>query len=144
MVSLCCGSSLPGRGFLVSDVVSRTINGGSWTQARFNSFVKSALRSASQRWPPRYSVLKKAMIGVKVNPLTGRNAQHFMCSSCKGTFTSKNVEVNHIDPVVPVSGFDSWDGVVERLFCEESGLEVVCKPCHKTITKDENASRKRK
>jgi 5-methylcytosine-specific restriction endonuclease McrA len=69
-------------------------------------------------------------------------AKFYTCNKCKEDFPAKNVEVNHIIPVVPVNGFDSWDGVISRLFCEEDGLEVVCKPCHKLITKEENLERK--
>ena len=117
-------------------------NGGEWTVARYNSFVKSALRSASQRWPPKYKTLNNACVGVKTNPKSGRLAKHYTCSCCKQDFPAKDVEVNHIIPVVPITGFDSWDGVISRMFCEADKLEVVCKPCHKGITKQENTERK--
>ena len=35
-------------------------NGGSWTEARFNSFIVSALRKATQRWGPKNVCIKKA------------------------------------------------------------------------------------
>lgn len=122
--------------------LERPYNGNTWTQARFNSFVKSALRSASQRWPPKYTVLSKAKVGKKINSKTGRLAEHYLCAACKVAFPQKDVEVNHITPVIPTSGFDSWDGVIKRMFCEEHNLEVLCKPCHKTVTKLENEERK--
>lgn len=117
-------------------------NGGQWTKARFNSFIKSSLRTASVRWEPRYSVLKDAYTITQTNVKTGRMAKHFECNSCHGQFPQKDVEVNHKVPVVPVAGFDSWDQVIERLFCEKDGLEVLCKPCHKIITAQENSIRK--
>ena len=117
-------------------------NGGEWTEARFNSFVKSGLRSASQKWPPKYKVLSGAYVGTQINAASGRYAKHYLCARCENKFPAKLVEVNHIIPVVPVTGFDSWDGVIKRLFCEESGLEVLCKPCHKEVTKGENEERK--
>ena len=117
-------------------------NGGDWTEARYNSFVKGGLRSASQRWPPRYKVLAASRRGKRVNPSSGRMAEFHECSNCKGLFVSKEVEVNHKVPVVPVTGFDSWDGVIDRLFCEADGLEVVCKDCHKVITQQEREQRK--
>lgn len=117
-------------------------NGGEWTESRFQSFVKSALRSASQKWPPKYKTLSKAFVGRRTNPATGREAKFFKCNRCGEEFTSSNIEVNHIEPVIPVTGFDSWDKVIERLFCEEEGLEALCRPCHKIITKNENAERK--
>lgn len=117
-------------------------NDGQWTVARYNSFIKSALRNASQRWPPKYQKLNDACVGTKINPKTGRMAKHYKCNCCKQDFPAKDVEVNHIEPVVPISGFDSWDGVIKRMFCEADGLEVVCKTCHKSITKQENQERK--
>ena len=124
------------------DVGTTLYNGGLWTQARYNSFIKSALRSASQRWPPRYQVLNDACVGQKVNPSSGRLAKFYTCNACKETFTAKDVEVNHKIPVVPVEGFDSWDGVISRMYCEKEYLETVCKPCHKKITKQESEERK--
>jgi len=117
-------------------------NNGQWTQARYNSFIKSALRNASQRWPPKYETLNNACTGAKINQKTGRMAKHYKCNKCKEDFPAKEVEVNHIQPIVPVSGFDSWDGVIARMFCEADGLEVLCKPCHKEVTKSENEERK--
>jgi hypothetical protein len=116
-------------------------NSGQWTTARFHSFVKSALRSASQRWPPKYEVLNAAKRGKKINSKTGRLAEHYECNACHEQFPAKEVQVNHITPVIPVSGFDSWDGVVERMFCEKDNLEVLCIPCHKSVTAQENQQR---
>lgn len=117
-------------------------NDGEWTQARFNSFVKSALRTASIKWPPRYKVLAEAFVGSKINPKSGRMCKHYKCNQCKNDFPQKEVEVNHILPVIPVTGFTTWDETIARMFCEKSGLEVCCKPCHKIITKQENEERK--
>jgi len=119
----------------------KTRNNGEWTEARYRSFVKSALRSASQRWPPKYQSLNEACVGTKLNTKTGRMAKHYKCNQCKNDFPAKEVEVNHIVPVVPTSGFTTWDEVIERMFCEKDGLEVVCKPCHRSITKEENKER---
>lgn len=115
---------------------------GEWTQSKFNSFIKSSLRTASVRWAPRYTTLNDAFVGVKVNVKTGRMAKHFECVMCCEHFPQKDVEVNHKIPVVPVEGFDSWDQVIERLFCEKDGLEVLCKPCHRVVTAEENKIRK--
>src|SRR6187402_278263 len=120
----------------------KTRNNGQWTESRYHSFVKGGLRSASQRWPPKYQTLNDACVGQRINPKSGRLAKFYKCNQCKHDFVAKEVEVNHIIPVVPVTGFDSWDGIVERLFCEKELLEVVCKDCHKSITKIENTERK--
>ena len=121
---------------------TKPYNNGEWTEARYHSFIKSALRSASQRWPPKYSVLNAAKLGKRINAKTGRLAEHYLCAACREAFPAKEVQVNHKIPVVPVSGFDNWDGVISRLFCEADGLEVLCIPCHKVITQQENKERK--
>lgn len=118
-------------------------NSGQWTESRFNSFIKSALRSASVRWPPRYETLADAYVGTIKNVKTGRMAKHYQCNCCKNAFPAKDVQVNHITPVVPVDGFDSWDAVIARMYCEKDGLEVLCIPCHKGVTLRENNDRKK-
>lgn len=126
--------------FLLSK--DKPYNNGTWTEARMNSFVKSALRSASQRWPAKYQVLNEAKLGKRINQKTGRFAEHYLCAACREAFPLKEVQVNHIVPVVPVSGFDSWDATIKRLFCEKEGMEVLCIPCHKSVTLKENEQRK--
>ena len=122
--------------------IQKTRNDGQWTEARYNSFIKGGLRSASQRWPPKYQTLNAACVGQQINQASGRLAKHYKCAACSNVFPAKHVEVNHIDPVIPTTGFDSWDNVIDRLFCEQEGLEVVCKTCHKLISKGENLERK--
>jgi len=115
-----------------------TYNNGEWTKARFHSFVKSALRSASQRWPPKFQTLKEAFVGKRTNPKTGRLASFYKCNICKDSFPAKDVQVDHIKPIInPSLGFETWDSVIEALFCEKENLQVVCKPCHSLKTLEE-------
>lgn len=109
--------------------------GGSWTKARWMSFVKGALRAASSRYPPKYSCLKAAATEKKINWKTGRLAQHFKCNSCSKEFPAKEVQVDHINPIVnPLTGFTTWDDVINNMFCEEDNLQVLCKTCHDVKT----------
>lgn len=108
-----------------------THNEGKWTEARFSSFIKSALRSASQRWPPKFSTLNAAKRGKRINCSSGRIAEHYECANCNGEFPAKDIQVDHINPVIdPNVGFVSWDEVVKRMFCESDGFQVLCKACH--------------
>lgn len=120
-------------------------NGGEWTEARYRSFVTSALRSASRRWPPKYSSLKAALVGRKENKKTGKLAQHYRCAACTGEFVAVDVQVDHIYPVVdPKVGFVSWDKYIENMYCEEEGFQVLCLSCHKEKTLKEKLERKTK
>ncbi len=120
-------------------------NGGEWTEARFKSFVTSALRAASRRWPPKYKALKEAFAGKQVNAKTGKLAMHYKCAECKKLYVATDVQVDHIKPVVdPKKGFVSWDSFIDRMFCEIENLQVMCKPCHKIKTDQEKLERKKK
>ena len=120
-------------------------NGGEWTEARFKSFVTSALRAASRRWPPKYKALKEAFAGRKVNAKTGKLAMHYTCAACNKLYVATDVQVDHIKPVVdPKKGFVSWDIYINRMFCEIEDLQVMCKPCHKIKTDQEKLERKKK
>lgn len=120
-------------------------NGGEWTEARFKSFVTSALRAASRRWPPKYKALKEAFAGRKVNAKTGKLAMHYTCAACKKLYVATDVQVDHIKPVVdPKKGFVSWDIYINRMFCEIENLQVLCKTDHKIKTDQEKLERKKK
>ena len=114
-----------------------------WTQGKLNSFIKSALRSASQRYPPKYEALNKAFVGKQVNSKTGRIGKHYICNACKGIFPASEVQVDHIHPVIdPDAGFVSWDEVVARMFCDVDGFQILCLTCHKNKTTAEKQQAK--
>ena len=113
-----------------------------WTQGRIKSFIVSALRTGARRWPPKYECLQAAFTEQKINKASGRMAKHYRCASCQEEFTSTNVEVDHISPVVSVGdGFIDWNIFIERLFCPIENLQVLCKPCHRKKTKEERKAR---
>jgi hypothetical protein len=120
----------------------KSYNGGTWTEARFNSFVKSALRAASRRWPPKYQCLKDACVGRKLDPATGKESFRYTCAGCSNIFKAAEVAVDHINPVVDVDdGFTNWDVLIKRLFCEADGLQTLCHTCHTMKTANERTQR---
>ena len=118
-------------------------NNNLWTDGRYRSFVTSCLRGGFRRWPPKYAALKAAFAGRLTNKKTGREAAHYKCNKCNELFPQKEVQVDHIKPVVdPKKGFVSWDVFIERLFCEVDNLQVMCKACHKEKSAKEKVKRK--
>lgn len=112
--------------------VARTHAGGTWTKARYFSFIRSALRKAWSRYPVRFQVLKAAS-----KPYTGKDTRRkwsYKCAQCKKWFMQKDVEVDHITPCGSLKEYTDLPRFVATLFCEEDNLRVVCKPCHKEIT----------
>lgn len=110
---------------------------GEWTEARFIAYIKSQLRNASVRWPPKNKVMQAAR----------QERGVYLCNGCKkfvpasvkkGSGRTKNVFVDHIAPVVdPSSGFTSWDSFINNLFCDSSNLQVLCLECHSIKTAEE-------
>jgi hypothetical protein len=50
------------------------------------------------------------------------------CEKCSKT--DSKLQIDHIVPVVPLTGFDTWDGYIERLLVDSSGLRCWCEECH--------------
>jgi 5-methylcytosine-specific restriction endonuclease McrA len=117
----------------------------SWSEGRKKSFITSTLRSGFRRWPPKFEVIKEAFVGKKVNAKTGRIAAHYKCADCGEEFPQKEIQCDHINPVVsPLDGFIDWDTFIDRLFCEASNLQVLCTSCHNKKTKEEKKIRNKK
>lgn len=122
--------------------IPKPYNGGQWTQARFDSFVKSALRAASRRWPPKYEALKRACVGKRHDPATGKQSFRYTCQGCANIFKAAEVSVDHIWPVIDTEeGFTNWDDVIRRMFCEVDGLQILCHTCHSKKTQNERKQR---
>ena len=66
-----------------------------------------------------------------INPATGKPCKLHRCPLCKKLHPKGMMQADHTIPVIPLSGFDSWDGVISRLYCEMDGFQPICKPCHK-------------
>lgn len=113
-----------------------------WTDGRFRAFIIATLRAGARKYPPKYECLQDAYTGQKLNPKSGRMAKHYRCAACQQEFTSKDVEVDHISPVVSVEeGFIDYNTFIERLFCTKENLQVLCIPCHRLKTKQEKKLR---
>ena len=106
---------------------------GAWTDARFRSFIVSALRRASSRWAPKYGSKRAARVA--------RNS--YKCAACSSIVPNKEAKVDHVVPVVdPVRGFNTWDEFIARLFVERDGYQILCQACHAVKTGQEREVRK--
>jgi hypothetical protein len=125
----------------------KTVNNGRWTDARFKSFIISALRGAHGKWGVKHDAKKKAWVSRGV----------YKCASCAklGPATlpplegnkrkRNNAAVDHINPVVdPVVGFVDWNTYINRMFLEIEGYQVLCYKCHADKTAAERLRRKKK
>jgi len=127
-------------------VTAKPYNGGNWTQARFNSFIKGTLRRATFRWGPKNEAKKLARVSRGRYRCAGYNRDaHEVSASLPPKPGNRrrinNAVVDHIKPIVE-EGFTSWDDVIYGMFCEVDNLQVLCNDCHNKKTKDEREKRK--
>lgn len=101
--------------------------------SKFKAFIVNTLRKASYRWPPRSECLKAARV----------DRGYYSCNMCKNTFHRKEITLDHIIPVVKLSGFTTWDNYIERMFPNSEGFQALCNQCHDTKTMTENNIRKK-
>jgi hypothetical protein len=118
----------------------KTRCGGRWTEAKWKSFIKNQLRGATRKWAPITDCLTAARARRGFYKCTGCG-EEVPATTKTGAKRSKNVYVDHIDPIVPVTGWISWDSCIERMFCEADNLQVLCKSCHDSKSKEETAER---
>lgn len=96
-------------------------------------FLISQLRRISYKWPPYGAAWKRAWV----------SRGFYKCAGCEELFSRKELALDHINPVVPVTGWDGIESYLERLFCGIDGYQVLCKDkCHAEKTLAENRRRR--
>lgn len=107
--------------------------------------VAARIRDRFYLYPPYNETLEAAKtIETKLN-MDGTPSKRpwvrYKCARCEKHFSRKGVHVDHIDPVIdPVKGRQGLIDLIERQFTEK--LQVLCRPCHKIKTNEENKIRR--
>lgn len=103
--------------------------------------IRGALRQAFIRSDYKREFLKTIELleykTKKSGEIYSRPTRYFICADCGGKFLLKDCKVDHIKPIGQYFDFDFTSGFIERLWCEYSNLQGLCKPCHDTKTKKE-------
>ncbi|WEU69462.1 hypothetical protein TY_42 [Pseudomonas phage vB_PaeM_Ty] len=112
---------------------------GQWTEAKFRSFIKNNLRGTSRKWAPIQKCKKNANVSRGL----------YECAECKEHVPPTiydeekrkrvtNIFVDHIEPIIdPAVGWVSWDSTIDRMFCDSSNLQLLCKKCHSVKCQEE-------
>lgn len=108
-----------------------------WTTARYWQFIRSALRKAWMKWPPKFQKMSEGR-----RTVTGRRHKYEnTCSYCKAWFPCKDLSIDHETPAGSLNRHEDLAGFVARLFVGVDKLNRLCKPCHHKKTQEErNAS----
>lgn len=111
--------------------------------ARERGLIKGALRRVFSRSDLRRDALSKSIIAHS-DPKRPRVTKWSMCPDCKEPSPTYLMQVDHINPVVPLNTTMEemdWNDLVNNLWCDISNLVAICKPCHKIKTGQERKLR---
>jgi hypothetical protein len=97
---------------------------------RFN-YVKNALRIATYKWPYFHMAMSRQRLERGL----------YQCESCKGSFGPKEINRDHVEPVIAVTGWVNWEEYIKRLFVKSEGIQILCIACHENKTATENIMR---
>lgn len=103
--------------------------------------IRSALRRAWLRSPERTEALLGARREYKGDNV--RQKWEYQCNKCRKWFIQKEVSVDHIIPCGTFLKHEDWSTFGPALFCDSSGLQVLCKTCHNAKTKEERKNAKK-
>lgn len=113
------------------------------------SAIISALKRTYSRSPSvseLYNINRKEFPNYKKDgTLAKRPAVRFQCVSCKEWHMRTNTQADHMEPVVPLNiplKHACMDMIIHRLWVDTNKLQILCKPCHKIKSKEENAIRR--
>lgn len=105
-----------------------------WSTARYKTFVRSALRKAWTKWPPKFVALKRAQ---RASESTNKKLKwEYQCAHCQQWHRGDAVSVDHIVP-----WGDPWSmsfiDACRALLVSADELQVLCDACHEIKTQFE-------
>ena len=93
------------------------------------------------KYPVKQDVLNAASrpACLEVKSRSPRTKFEYQCACCQKWFLGSEVQVDHKQ----ACSMDDLAKYIVHLFCEEDGLQVLCKGCHRAKTSVERAQKKR-
>lgn len=106
--------------------------------------IKGAIRRVFSRSDLRRKLVESTRIAY-TDPERPRVKKWSICQLCNMKTPTYKMQVDHIDPIVPINATledMTWDLVIDRIWCLENNLQVLCFACHNEKTKSERKLRR--
>lgn len=104
------------------------------TEAKFISWLQSALRSVWSKHPSKLTLIQNRRVALSA----GKGKKpifHIQCYHCKGLFKLKEIEVNHKTQVGGLLKLEDLHRFVDNLLLvQPEDLELLCHDCHGVVT----------
>lgn len=109
------------------------------------NWILHQLRRISLKWPPRCRALERTKKTFYITSKKGTQVKRvsWTCEMCgKADLKDKEKQLDHKLAVVdPVVGYIDLEVYADRLFCDDTGWQVICLECHETKSRQENGTR---
>jgi 5-methylcytosine-specific restriction endonuclease McrA len=122
-----------------------------------SAYLKNAIRRLSYRHPMRAAAWAAVRVPRPADWPNQRVKWVAPCVACKKLFEQSETQCDHIEPIIPVSGWPlapqsplyetepddkDMNVLVYRTFVCATKLQIMCKTCHKIKSNEENQRRK--
>lgn len=114
-----------------------------------HSALISALKRTFSRSPTVIELLRANRVESEWLKKDGTRAKNnhvfYKCAICGGMFNSNKIQVDHIQPVIPTSipsRHMDFNMIIDRLFCDRTNLQILCKKDHKEKSIKEKVERR--
>lgn len=109
------------------------------------NLLKGSWRRIFSRSELRRRVLDRAIVK-HLEPTRPRVTKWVICAVCNKPNPAYLCVVDHVQPLIPLDKSledMSWDEVLDRLWCVEENLQVICPDDHRVKSLAENKERRR-
>jgi hypothetical protein len=109
------------------------------------NLIKGAMRRIFSRSELRNKVADSVSVPNHYEPTRPRVTKWSRCPVCTELTPTYLIQIDHKEPIIPLDSEISkmtLDEIAERIWCEESNLQAICKSCHEIKTTAEMAIRK--
>lgn len=121
--------------------------------AKIKRMIIGYARKLHGSWEPKRNAKKRAQVAPALHQCSKCGSLNYEGDSQKNfdkyvaEFPDKQVnfkpiEMDHISPVVSVTGWTSWDDFFASLYCDEDNYRPLCNDCHKKKSSNENKYRR--
>lgn len=111
------------------NALPKTRNLNTWTESKYFSTIRSALRKVFQYYRPMQEALNLAS-----RPYVGTNKlqkKEFQCNECKQWFKRADVQIDHIQELGELGCYEDIVPFIKRLTTENiNDYQILCKPHH--------------
>lgn len=119
---------------------------------KIRNMIKGYARRLSSSWPPKENVKDAAKVAPALHKCSKcgslnyegdsqKNFDKYVAQFPDAVVNFDGIEIDHIVPVIEVTGWTNWNDYFDSLFCPEENLRALCNKCHSAKTLNETSHR---